>query len=120
MSNLVTPDTLTLTCTWGRAPLPATTSPQAAYLLVEALAEGAAQTVPLNFCLVLDRSGSMQGPKLAAMKVAGDPNNPLRMLDSASKEELKAEIMKHLGVLAPVLGIQLVLAEPQGLAAAED
>src|SRR5262249_42953908 len=40
--------------------------------------------------------------KLAAIKLAGDPNNPLRMWDTATKEELKAEIMKHLKILAPV------------------
>jgi Ca-activated chloride channel family protein len=63
-------DTVTLTCAWGRAPLPAAASPQAAYLLVESQAAAAPQSMPLNFCLVLDRSGSMQGAKLAAMKDA--------------------------------------------------
>ena len=63
-------DTVTLTCTWGRAPLPTSGSPQAGYLLVEAQPGAATESVPLNFCLVLDRSGSMQGPKLAAMKDA--------------------------------------------------
>jgi hypothetical protein len=33
--------------------------------------------------------------RLTAIKLAGDPNNPLRMLDTATTEELKAEIMKH-------------------------
>jgi Ca-activated chloride channel family protein len=50
--------------------LPASGSPQAAYLLVEATPGAASEAVPLNFCLVLDRSGSMQGAKLAAMKDA--------------------------------------------------
>lgn len=63
-------DSITLTCTWGRAPLPASATPQVAYLLVEATAPEKKETVPLNFSLVLDRSGSMQGPKLAAMKDA--------------------------------------------------
>lgn len=61
---------ITLTCTWGRAPLVASTSPQVAYLLVEAQALAATENIPLNFCLVLDRSGSMQGAKLAALKEA--------------------------------------------------
>jgi Ca-activated chloride channel family protein len=64
------PDTVTLTCTWGRAPLPTSAGSQAAYLLVEAAPGAASEAVPLNFCLVLDRSGSMQGAKLAAMKDA--------------------------------------------------
>ena len=42
-------DTVSLTCTWGRAPLPAGASPQAAYLLVEAQPGAASEAVPLNF-----------------------------------------------------------------------
>jgi hypothetical protein len=30
------------------------------------------------------------------MKLAGDPNNPLRIKDDASADELRAELMKHL------------------------
>jgi len=64
-------DAVTLTCTWGRQPLPATGAPQLGYLLVEATpAAPLAVAVPLNFCLVLDRSGSMQGAKLESMKAA--------------------------------------------------
>lgn len=64
-------DAVTLTCSWGRQPLPATGAPQLGYLLVEAApAAPPSVAVPLNFCLVLDRSGSMQGAKLASMKAA--------------------------------------------------
>jgi Ca-activated chloride channel homolog len=62
--------TVTLACTWGRAPLQVSQSPQVAYLLVEATPAAASEAVPLNFCLVLDRSGSMKGAKLAALKDA--------------------------------------------------
>lgn len=61
---------VTMTCAWGRAPLVASASPQVAYLLVEAQGTAVAEKAPLNFCLVLDRSGSMQGAKLAALKEA--------------------------------------------------
>lgn len=47
--------------------------PQQAYLLLEAIpaAEAAqATSLPVNFCLVLDRSGSMAGAKLRNMKEA--------------------------------------------------
>jgi len=51
--------------------MPVTGSPQVAYLLVEATPLAAPTVpVPLNFCLVLDRSGSMQGAKLESMKAA--------------------------------------------------
>jgi Ca-activated chloride channel family protein len=79
---------MTLTCTWGRAPLPTSVSPQAAYLLVETLAAAATETVPLNFCLVLDRSGSMQGPKLAAMKDATK-----RVIDTLTPQDVVAIVL---------------------------
>lgn len=64
-------DAVTLTSTWGRQPLPATGAPQVGYLLVEAApAAPPSVAVPLNFCLVLDHSGSMQGAKLESMKAA--------------------------------------------------
>lgn len=64
-------DTVTLTCTWGRSPMPVTGTPQVGYLLVEAAPTAPPDVpVPLNFCLVLDRSGSMQGVKLQSMKAA--------------------------------------------------
>ncbi len=64
-------DKVTLTWSWGRSPLPVTEVPQVAYLLIEATPVAApAVAVPLNFCLVLDRSGSMQGAKLAGLKTA--------------------------------------------------
>jgi hypothetical protein len=37
--------------------------------------------------------------RLSAMKLAGDPNNPVRIRDDTSIEELRAEMMKHLGIL---------------------
>src|SRR5689334_1687972 len=64
-------DLVTLTCTWGRTPMPVTGAPQVAYLLAEATPQSPPSVaVPLNFCLVLDRSGSMQGAKLESMKAA--------------------------------------------------
>jgi hypothetical protein len=37
--------------------------------------------------------------RLSAMKLAGDPNNPVRIRDGATLEELRAEMMKHMGIL---------------------
>ena len=67
--------------------------------------------------MAAERVAPFRHPKLAAMKVAGDPSNPLRMLDSANREELKAEIRKHLKILAPILELDAV--ELQGLARAD-
>lgn len=64
-------DTVTVTWAWGRSPMPIQANPQLNYLLVEAQPVGVPSVpVPLNFCLVLDRSGSMKGEKLANMKSA--------------------------------------------------
>jgi hypothetical protein len=108
MSNPTISDTLTLTCTWGRAPLPTSAGPQAAYLLVETLAAAAAEAVPLNFCLVLDRSGSMQGAKLAAMKDATK-----RVIDTLTPQDVVAIVLfdDTVQVLAPAATRLLDLGE---------
>lgn len=77
-------DTLTLSCTWGRAPMPVNSTPQVGYLLVEAQpTTPPSAPVPLNFCLVLDRSGSMQGAKLNALKAATE-----RLIDQITPEDV--------------------------------
>jgi hypothetical protein len=58
-------------------------------------------------------------PKLGAVKLAGDPSNRLRMMDNATAEELKAEIMRHLRILAPVLDLE-ALIEPADESATPD
>jgi Ca-activated chloride channel family protein len=63
-------DSLRLSATWGRAPVPRIDTPHVAYVLLDIAAPVPTRPVPLNVCLVLDRSGSMQGAKLAALKQA--------------------------------------------------
>ena len=60
-----------LTATWARSPLPPNTA-QVAYLLIEArpVAVAAATTSIVNFGMVLDRSGSMDGAKIDGLKRA--------------------------------------------------
>ncbi len=79
---------VTLTCTWGRTPLVASASPQVAYLLVEAQGSAVAEKAPLNFCLVLDRSGSMQGAKLAALKEATK-----RVIDTLTPQDIVSIVL---------------------------
>jgi Ca-activated chloride channel family protein len=77
-------DLVNLHCTWARNPQAASGVPQVNYLMVEAEpATPPAQAVPLNFCLVLDRSGSMQGAKLAAMKDATK-----RVIDTLTPQDI--------------------------------
>jgi hypothetical protein len=51
---------------------------------------------------------------LSAVKLAGDPNNPMRIREDANTVELRAEIMKRLADLADdrVIGLaSLAVAE---------
>ena len=82
------PEAVTLACTWGRSPLQASQSPQVAYLLVEATPAAASEAVPLNFCLVLDRSGSMKGAKLAALKDAVK-----RVIDTLTPQDIVSIVL---------------------------
>jgi coenzyme PQQ precursor peptide PqqA len=53
--------------------------------------------------------------RLSAMKLAGDPNSPLRIRDDASADEIRAEIMKRLRILVSAGLIDLkALPMPDG------
>jgi hypothetical protein len=56
-------------------------------------------------------------PKLSAVKLAGDPNNPLHIPDDASADELRAEIMRHIGILVQggVLDLEELLSLPKSV-----
>ena len=69
--------------------------------------------------MAAERVAPFRHPKLAAVKLAGDVNNPLRMLDTATADELKAEIMKHLKILAPVLDLEPLIALADGRATSD-
>jgi hypothetical protein len=66
--------------------------------------------------MAAERVAPFRHPKLAAMKLAGGPSNPLRMMDNATAEELKAEIIRHLRILAPVLDLEPLMALADGSA----
>jgi hypothetical protein len=52
-------------------------------------------------------------PPLSAIRVAGDVNAQVGLGDDASIEELRAKVLHHLEVLAPVLRIEM---QPTGIA----
>jgi Ca-activated chloride channel family protein len=61
-----------LSATWSREPATAA-SAQVNYVLIEtkpAMVTATVDAPPINFCLVLDRSGSMAGPKIQSLKEA--------------------------------------------------
>jgi Ca-activated chloride channel homolog len=78
-----------LTTQWGRAPISALNSAQVNYLLVGlAAAQAPPQRAALNLCLVLDRSGSMQGAKIAALRAAVS-----RVIDRLSDDDVLSVIV---------------------------
>lgn len=66
------PPPLTVTIQVSRAKIPIASSPQIFYLLLEIAAPQQTMNtrLPLNLCLVLDRSTSMQGQRLDFLKSA--------------------------------------------------
>ncbi len=80
---------LRLTTQWGRAPISALGSAQVNYLLIGlAAGQAAPQQAALNLCLVLDRSGSMQGAKIAALRAAVS-----RMIERLSSDDVLSVIV---------------------------
>ena len=52
---------------------------------------------------------------MSAVKLAGDPNNPARFKDDATADELRAEVVRRLGILAEAGVIDLqALPVPKG------
>jgi hypothetical protein len=56
--------------------------------------------------------------RLSAMKLAGDPNNPVRIKDYATADELRTEIMEKLAILreAGVIDLEALPPPKRGIA----
>jgi hypothetical protein len=54
--------------------------------------------------------------RLSAMKLAGDPNNPVRIHDNASRDELRELVKMHFERLAPVLDLKSLMPPADGIA----
>ena len=77
---------------------------------------GKADVIDANFlqaASIAEKIAPYRHARLSAVKLAGDPNNPVRLGDDASLEELRATVMMHLERLAPVLRIE-GLVQPSG------
>jgi hypothetical protein len=48
---------------------------------------------------VAEKVAPYRHARLSAVKLAGDPNNPVRFKDDATTEELRQEIMRRLAIL---------------------
>jgi hypothetical protein len=51
--------------------------------------------------------------RLSAMKLAGDPSNPMRFKDDATADELRAEIERRLNILQKAGILELKVVEPE-------
>ena len=126
---------VTLTCRLNKAYLPVMNTQQLVYVLIDT-ALGAAMArvqVPLNLCLVLDKSGSMQGKKIANLREAAklvvdrlSPQDTISIIAFSDKKYLiapsqlvtdKVELMRQIdrirdgGGTAISGGMKLGLAE---------
>jgi hypothetical protein len=52
-------------------------------------------------------------PRLSAVKLAGDLNNPVHFKDDATSEELRAEIERRLNILQEAGILELKVIEPE-------
>jgi len=46
--------------------------------------------------------------RLSAVKLAGDPNDPIKLVASMSADELRAKIIEQLETLGPILDLPAV------------
>ena len=67
----------------------------------------------LHAVSIAEKIAPYRHPKLSAVKLACDPNNPARFKDDATADELRAEIMKRLTALSEA-GVLVLEALPVG------
>jgi hypothetical protein len=72
----------------------------------------------LHAVSIAEKIAPYRHPRLSAVKLAGDPNNPARFKDDATAEELRQEIIKRLTALseAGVLDLTAVPVPEDGIA----
>ncbi|WP_298819137.1 vWA domain-containing protein [Chloroflexus sp.] len=123
-----------LRITASRSILPATSEPQVLYALVELTAQSSAAKMPrlpLNLCLVIDRSSSMRGERLQQVKQAamqildllGDNesfalvtfNDRAEVVVPAQLARARAEIKRQIGAIDAAGGTEMATGLALGL-----
>jgi hypothetical protein len=66
--------------------------------------------------LIAEKIAPYRHARLSAVKLAGDPNNPVRIHDNASLDELRKLVKMHYGRLAPVLDLKSLTPPADGIA----
>lgn len=112
--------------TLSRSVIAESSEPQLLYVLVEAMAQGAAvdmPKLPLNLCLVIDRSSSMRGERLTQVKEAAQRivdqmgpddsfslvtfNDRADVVVSAQKVRNKADLKRMIGSIEAAGGTEM-------------
>jgi hypothetical protein len=62
----------------------------------------------LNAVAIAEKIAPYRHARLSAVKLAGDPNDPMRVMASMSTEELRQQIMVQLEKLGPLLDLPAV------------
>jgi Mg-chelatase subunit ChlD len=98
----MTPVGIRFEWTYSHEELPASNEPQIIYALLEAMPQGSAavsaSSLPLNLCLVIDRSSSMRGDRLIQVKEAAQ-----RIVDQLGRHDYFALITfnDHADIVIP-------------------
>jgi hypothetical protein len=66
--------------------------------------------VSLNPSAIAEKIAPYRHARLSAVKLAGDPNNPVRIPDNASLDELRELVKLHYERLAPVLDLESLMS----------
>jgi hypothetical protein len=82
---------------------------------------GKADVIDANFLQavsIAEKIAPYRHARLSAVKLAGDPNNPVRIKDDATADELREEIMRRLRMLAEagVIDLAALPASKGGIA----
>jgi hypothetical protein len=82
---------------------------------------GKAEVIDANLrdaAAIAEKIAPFRHARLSTMKLAGDPNNPWRIKDDATADELRAELMRHLARLtdAGIIDLQALPAPKGGIA----